>query len=147
MKEDHMAISGNSQQGTSGEFLAQPFVVRVTGTRGEGVSSVPVTWTVVSGSGEFGVPAEITPTAADGVALISFRPTRPGPTTVIAKVDRVQGSPATFTVLADGPVVVLIRFGPLFDCYPGGSDQDPSRFLGPEGTITSRTRITHRRPA
>lgn len=27
-------VSGNSQQGTSGEFLAEPFVVRVTRRRG-----------------------------------------------------------------------------------------------------------------
>lgn len=88
-------------------------------------------WTVASGSGEFWFPDAFTRTAADGVAKINFRPTRPGPTTVIATVDGVQGSPATLTVLADGPVVVLIRSGPLSDC----SGNDPSIFGGPEGTI------------
>jgi len=131
-------VSGNSQQGTTGEFLAEPFVVRVTNPQGTGVSSVPVTWTVVSGAGGFGLPSSITPTAADGVASMSFRPTTPGTITVNAKADGVQGSPATFTVDVIGPVppvVVLIRFGPLFDCYGAPSPQDPSIFEGPEGTI------------
>ena len=69
-------ISGNDQIGILGEFLAQPLVVRVSDTKGTGVSNVWVTWQVFTGSGVFGVTAGVTPTGPDGVASISFRPPR-----------------------------------------------------------------------
>jgi len=130
-------VSGNGQQGTTGEFLAEPFVVRVTNPQGAGVSNVSVSWTVVSGAGGFSTL--ITQTAADGVASVFFRPTTPGRITVNAwAADAVQGSPATFTVDVLGPLPpgdVLIRFGPIFDCYFTPANNDPSIFSVPEGTI------------
>lgn len=125
-------MSGNGQQGTTAELLAEPFVVRVTGTGGTGVANVRVWWTITSGTGELGTPVGLTHTAPDGVTSMSFRPTRPGPAAVMARVEGVlAGSPARFTVDVLGPPVVTIRFGPLFDC----TDDDPSRFLPPEGSI------------
>jgi hypothetical protein len=127
-------VSGNGQQGTTAEILAEPFVVRVTGSGGTGIANVRVWWTITSGTGELGVPAGFTHTAADGVTSMTFRPTRPGPAAVIARVDGgLPGSPATFTVDVLGPQVVTIRFGPLFDC----TDNDPSRFQVPEGGIAA----------
>lgn len=125
-------VSGNGQQGTTAEILAEPFVVRVIGTGGTGIANVRVWWTITSGTGELGVPAGFTHTAHDGMTSMSFRPTRPGPVAVIARVEGgLPGSPATFTVEVLGPPVVTIRFGPMFDC----TDDDPSRFQVHEGGI------------
>lgn len=131
-------VSGNGQQGTTAEILAEPFVVRVTGTGGTGVANVRVWWTITSGTGELGVPAGFTHTAHDGMTSMSFRPTRPGPAVVIARVEGgLTGSPATFTVEVLGPPVLTIRFGPMFDC----TDNDPSRFQVHEGGIPVGTLI------
>jgi hypothetical protein len=125
-------VSGNDQQGTTAQVLAEPFVVRVTGTGGTGIANVRVWWTITSGTGELGVPAGFTHTAHDGVTSMSFRPTRPGPVAVIARVEGgLPGSPATFTADVLGPLVVTIRFSPMFDC----TDDDPSRFQVHEGGV------------
>ena len=134
-------VSGNGQQGTSGSDLGEPFVVRVTGPGGTGVGSVPVRWTVVAGSGAFEVASANSLTASDGVAFMFFRPTSPGLITVRAQVDGLPESPAMFTANVTGYAVVVIRFGPLFDCYGTPSPYDPSIFEGPEGTIPLGSRV------
>lgn len=134
-------VSGDGQQGPSGIDLAEPFVVRVTGPAGTGVGNVPVRWTVVAGSGEFHITSAISPTASDGEAFMFFRPTSPGPTTVRAQVDGLPEWPAMFTANVTGYAVVVIRFGPLFDCYGTPSPYDPSVFEGPEGTIPLGSRV------
>jgi len=131
-------VSGNSQAGTLGEVLAQPLVVRVTDAAGAGVAGVSVRWTAIAGAGEFGSPTPATQTAADGMALISFRPTGTSNVTgvtVTATGDGLKGSPLLFTfhvLPPDVPAEVLIPFGPVFDCTGGA---DPSIFVGPQGTI------------
>ena len=47
-------VSGDNQAGVYGDFLAEPFTVRVTGAAGAGAAGVHVTWAVSSGQGEFG---------------------------------------------------------------------------------------------
>jgi len=136
-------VSGNSQLGWVGELLGQPLVVRVTSTEGTGVASVAVRWSIVSGAAEFGIPMSdtyLTYTGGDGRTSISMRPTAPGRITVSATADAVQGSSATFTIEVPEVVPasrVLIRFGPIFDCYGTPSPMDPSVFQAPEGTIAA----------
>jgi alpha-tubulin suppressor-like RCC1 family protein len=43
--------SGDSQVGAAGQVLGHPLVVRVTGTSGQSVPGVPVSWTVAEGGG------------------------------------------------------------------------------------------------
>jgi len=130
--------SGNGQEGMLGEFLAEPLAVRVTDPNGDGVAGVTVTWTINAGAGEFGVSTGVTPTSANGLASISFRPlATSGPTgmSVTAWAEGVDHSPVHFTlhVLApDVPAEVLIPFGPVFDCTGGN---DPSTFPTLLGTI------------
>ena len=131
-------VSGNGQHGITAEILSEPFVVRVIGTGGTGIANVRVWWTVTSGTGELGVPAGFTHTAHDGTTSMSFRPTRPGPAAVIARVEGgLPGSPATFTVDVAGPMVVTIRFGPLFDC----TADDPSQFQVHENGVPAGTLV------
>lgn len=126
-------VSGQDQQGKAGEPLPEPFVVRVTDDRGDGVEGVEVTWRVTTGAGHFGpdlYPTEESSTVSvdtdpDGTARVFFRPAILGTSTVAADVSGL--SPVRFTT---DVAVVVILFGPIFDCTPG----DPNHFLGPDGT-------------
>ncbi|HEV8195584.1 MAG TPA: Ig-like domain-containing protein [Gemmatimonadales bacterium] len=133
-------VSGDNQQGTLGEFLVSPLVVRVTDGRGSGVAGALVRWTILAGAGEFS--ANLAVTDANGETRVSFRPTG------FAGADGVQISaevngerPAVFVLHVLRPEVpseVLIQFGPVFDCTGGA---DPSRFSAPEGTIPVGTLV------
>jgi plastocyanin len=129
-----MAIaSGNNQQGAHNLPLAEPFMVRVTNSAGQGVAGVEVYWTVTSGAGWFAWHHDqaVTTTAAEGMTGVFFRPTVPGPSTstVTASAGGLQGSPLTFTVESDG---YRILFEPAFDnCGPG----DPAWFQPQEITV------------
>jgi hypothetical protein len=132
-------LSGNSQQGTVGAFL-DPFVVRVSSPAGAALASVPVTWAIVTGAGELGLPS-VTYTSADGVATMPLRPTAPGWIQVIATAAGVRDSPATFAVyIRDprAPIEVVIRFGPNFDC---GMANDPSYFQVSEEEIPAGSTV------
>jgi hypothetical protein len=137
-------VSGNNQLSQTGGFLAQRFVVRVTDADGYGISGIRVTWTVQSGTGEFegqGFTREATTeTGFDGTTSTSFRPNSPGTITVNARAIGFQGSGATFTVGAAGELVVVIPFGPDWDCL--GWDGSPASLFGaPTGTIPVGTRV------
>jgi hypothetical protein len=127
-----MAIaSGNNQRGSHNLPLAEPFMVRVTNSAGQGVAGVEIYWTVTSGGGALaGVPGQpfgysggdpnreeppqaVATTDAEGMAGVLFRPTVPGPSTsTVTASGGLQGSPLTFTVASDG---YRILFGPAFD--------------------------------
>jgi hypothetical protein len=137
-------VSGNNQQGTLGDFLVLPLVVRVTDGPGSGVAGASVAWTIQAGAGDFSVTPAVTRTDGNGEARVSFRPTGLGGAAgvkVTAGVAGVTGSPVQFVfhVLPPGvPSEVLIRFGPVFDCTGG---EDPSLFSVPEDTIPVGTLV------
>lgn len=124
-------VSGENQEGKAGERLPHPFVVRVTDERGAGVRNVEISWRVVSGTGDFSAPGGkrsstvSRPTDADGFARATFRPTAVGMSAVAAEATGLPGSPVTFTTEA---TVLVVNFGPLFDCG------DPTFFSGPDGS-------------
>jgi Big-like domain-containing protein len=113
--------AGDQHYGTIGQFL-DPLAVRVTDDKGSAVENLEVRWKVTAGAGEFDKTSGVTRTQTNGIASILFRPVQPGLTKVVAEADVIDGSPIVFTLSAAGPAVVVIRFGPLFDCL------DPSFF-------------------
>jgi hypothetical protein len=117
-------ISGDGQPARAGQELGAPFVVRVTDHRGNGVESVLVRWTVLSGEGILDEgrgsegfercppPTTNSRTDADGFARISFMPTWFGPTTVAAEMVHVEAPPVLFFADASDPgAVVTIMAG------------------------------------
>ncbi|HEX6252255.1 MAG TPA: Ig-like domain-containing protein [Gemmatimonadaceae bacterium] len=111
---------------------------RVLDADGRKVPGVPVTWSVTAGTGCFiaatGPPclAEVVSinTDANGVSAAHFLAAEVGIHGLAAAVDGLSGSPVSFSVEAL-PFIVVINFGPLFDCTGGN---DPSIFLGPDKT-------------
>lgn len=123
-------VSGNAQEGKAGEPLAQPFVVRVTDARGDGVEGAEVSWRLTSGAGRWGdgknaLQGLETTTNTDGVARALFLPTALGTSTVDAGLGD-HGLRVGFTTEA---TVMVIRVDVLFSCLEG-----PSIFAGPEGS-------------
>lgn len=108
-------ISGNEQHGKAGEQLAEPFVVRVTDAKGNGVSHAPVSFQVASGAGALdggcdghgGAMTRSSRTNSDGIATMTFRPTVLGPTTVTARIDELEDAAVTFRTEA---TVLVIEF-------------------------------------
>ena len=111
-------VSGNNQSAKAGEPLAHPFVVRVIDTVGMGVKGATVDFSVTSGAGtvaeaEDYVPGASVTTNADGLAQVTFLPKVLGRSEVRAAVVRSQAAPVTFAV--DARVLVIERWGPLYD--------------------------------
>lgn len=120
-------VSGDGQAARAGHPIPEPFVVRVTDHRGEGLANRLVTWTIVAGEGAFGDhfdsldPSQLdhrerycwpdstmsVRTDEDGFARASFTPTWFGPNTVVASAPGVHGSPVTFTTDASDPGAVI----------------------------------------
>lgn len=98
-------LSGDQQEGTAGEQLSQPFVVRVTNSDGRAVPEIPVSWRVTSGEGRWLALGEyvsgpiLTTTDADGVTTARFQPTTDEPSTVAAKVQGNSEVRVTLNVL------------------------------------------------
>jgi hypothetical protein len=116
-------ISGDNQPGKAGRHLGEPFVVRVTNHRGEGLGGRLVTWTVTSGEGAFDdyfetvdgyycgpLPAASVRTDAEGFARVSLMPTWFGPVSVTARATGAPG-PVTFTTDASDPGALLEIIG------------------------------------
>lgn len=127
-------ISGDNQPGKAGQPLGEPFVVRVTNLRGQGVEGVAVTWTITPGGGALGeatalafegvfdddferfdevqfgcalIDAQtVRRTDSDGIAQVRFMPTWFGPVTVTARAAGAS-EPVTFTTDASDPGAVL----------------------------------------
>lgn len=115
-------VSGDGQEGKAGEALPEPFVVRVTDDRGEGVEGVRVTWSVAAGAGDF--PQDVSwRTRRDGIHRVVFRPTALGTSVVAAEVVGLEGSPVTFSTEASG-VLIGFNYDPFGESW----------FAGPEGS-------------
>lgn len=97
--------SGDNQSGVVGEPLPQPLVVRVLGS-GVPEAGVAVTWTDSSGL----LSPTQTVTDAAGLASLPFTmPTRSGPITVYAVIDRSKDPPVAFHLQARaGPSTAIV---------------------------------------
>lgn len=115
-------VSGDGQEGKAGEALPDPFVVRVTDDRGEGVEGVQVTWSVAAGAGDF-LQDVSWRTRRDGIHRVVFRPTTLGTTVVAAEAVGLEGSAVTFSTEASG-VLIGFNYDPFGESW----------FAGPAGT-------------
>lgn len=103
-------ISGDAQQGSVTETLAEPFLVRVEDVHGNPVPGTVVRWTVTSGSGK--LSRSLSATDVDGHATSTLAlGTEAGEVTVEARLDEVGSvSPVVFKTFANpGPVAELVR--------------------------------------
>ena len=98
-----LAVSGDDQQGTSGEPLAQPLVVEVRDQYGDPLPGVEVTFVVTEGDGRLGeqFTRERTTTDANGrtEVLLTLGP-YPGPNSVEAVISGLKR--VTFGAAASG---------------------------------------------
>lgn len=93
-----VALSGLNQEGTTGQPLAEPFVVELQDAVGGGVADATLTWQVTSGVGE--LSASSVATDADGRASTTLTPRAPGSHTVTARLGALE--PAVFGARASG---------------------------------------------
>jgi hypothetical protein len=104
-------VSGDSQTGTVGAALSQPFVVQVNDSFNNPVSGVNVSFAVAMGGGSINPPTAVT--AANGKAqAIGTLGTTSGANadTFTASVSGVTGSPQTFTATANaGTATALLK--------------------------------------
>ena len=129
-------VSGDQQEATLGETLANLLVVRVRDANGAAAPGVLVLWKVAIGSGQFGAATPQTTTGVNGTTAISFRPTGANDLRVIVSAEVAgEKAPVFFNLHAvpgSVPLTVRIPYGPIFDCT---ESQDPSLFQAPQGTI------------
>ncbi len=91
-------FAGNSQTDTVAATLATAYAVRVTDNANNGVSGVPVAWTVTGGGGSI---TSSSMTDANGVATATrVLGTTAGTQTASAAVGGLAGSPVAFTATA-----------------------------------------------
>lgn len=90
--------SGDAQTDTVGATLPTPYTVRVVDTNENGVSGIPITWTVTGGGGS--VTMETDTDASGFATAVHVLGTMVGPQTVTAALGGVSGSPLTFTSTA-----------------------------------------------
>jgi hypothetical protein len=104
-------VSGADQLGKAGEDLSDPFVVRVTDAAGRGVNNATVSFHVASGAGALGGQCEgnerVIQTNLDGTAMVTFRPSVLGRSTVIA---RIAGRPDPSVTFASEASVFVVDF-------------------------------------
>lgn len=125
-----------TQTAVFGNNVTAPLGVRVTDAQGRGVQSVRVQWRVVAGAGTLiGLLQSDQSTATDnlGRSTVDVLATSIGEIQVEASVPGLVGSPVVFSIDVVRPPDVVIRFGPIFDCYGTPANNDPSVFAGPSG--------------
>lgn len=137
-------VSGSGWTDSTGDFLAEPFVVRVVDGQGQGMLGMKVSWGVLGPAGQFGIGPNRydlfrswTATDLNGVTAVHFRPVAPGVSRVWAAVSGLP--PVYFNGHAAGTAAVLIRAEPLFDCNGGN---DPTRFNDPVGVLPVGATVT-----
>ena len=123
-------VSGDSQSGTPGKALANPFVVEVADADGEAVAGIPVTFSVTAGGGS--LSAETATTDADGRASTKLTlGSRVGVNSVRATVSGID--PVTFSTSVEPniqvsktvtiPVLYFIESGALYRLAGGKSSK------------------------
>lgn len=91
-------VSGDAQTDTVGATLPTPYTVRVVDVNENGVSGIPVTWTVTGGGGS--VTGQTSTDASGFATAVHVLGTTAGPQTMTAALGGVSGSPLTFTSTA-----------------------------------------------
>ncbi len=125
------ALSGDAQNGTAGEALAETIAVRVFDRHGQSVPGVAVAWAVTGGGGSL-APLS-TETDATGEARASWTLGTAGANAAEARSEGLAGSPARFTAAASAanqpPVaqddVATTAFGTAVTIEVLANDSDP----------------------
>lgn len=88
-------VAGDHQEGTAGQLLDGPLVVRVTDEEAGAVENEEVTWTADPDSG--GLSSRVTTTDGEGLASVRFRPAVAGVNRVAAEVEGPDGPASRVT--------------------------------------------------
>jgi hypothetical protein len=94
-------VSGNNQSGTVGQPLANPFVVKVVDSNGNGVAGVMVVFAVTGGGGALSATVVGTDNLGMAAPTLTLGPAA-GTNIVVASSGSLTGSPITFTATAGG---------------------------------------------
>ena len=136
-------ISGDAQTGGRTTALANPLVVEVRDTQGNGVAGVNVDWTKTALSGA--LSEQVTQTNSQGRASVVYTlGTLPVQDMITASVSGLSGSPVTFTATAQdlGPVTVTVEMSGTAFVAPGGGDM-VTVLLGDEIEWVNRDAVLH----
>jgi hypothetical protein len=134
------ALSSQFLSGASGEYLSDPLVVQVRRSETP-MSGVNVAWIVEGGQGQFAkVPGAFlspatTLTDSEGIARIYFRPMSEGALTVTAIIGWPNATTSFAVSVSHDRSVIVVNFGPVFDCYGTPNNNDPSIFNGPKDSV------------
>ena len=90
-------VSGNSQTGTAGSALTNPFVVIVKDAHGNPVSGTTVSWVATGGGGTMAPSSSTTATSTGKAQSTLTLGTTAGTNSVEARVTGLTGSPVLFT--------------------------------------------------
>ena len=125
-----IAIQSGNNQTLSVNSVAQPLVVKVTATDGLGVGGVNVGFAIQAGGGTLG--ATQATTDANGLATVGYTfGATPGAVTILASVQGLSGSPATFSLTGTSSAVTQLVF----------ASQPTSAVVGSSiGTVTVEAR-------
>ncbi len=126
-----LPASGDGQQGTAGNKLGQPLVVRLTDRFGNGISGGTVTWTVASGGGTV-APATATLDSSGNAATVLTLGPAAGRNTVSA---RSAGLSVLFT--ATGTLITGAAANATVTVQPSAAAQNTIAFpIQPQVRIT-----------
>ena len=101
-------ISGDVQEGATGEALTTPFVVEVMDEHGSPVQGGPVTFAVTVGSGSLSTTTTITDAAGRAQTTLTLG-RKPGKNTVSVTATEITRSVLIFVAIATGEPVQLIE--------------------------------------
>ena len=111
-------VSGDSQSGTPGDALANPFVVEVKDADGETIEGIPVTFSITAGGGS--LSAMSATTDEDGRAGTTLTlGSRAGVNSVEASVSGVD--PVTFSTSVDAKILVAAANRPVMYWIANGA--------------------------
>ncbi|MGA9838609.1 MAG: Ig-like domain-containing protein, partial [Gemmatimonadaceae bacterium] len=98
-------VSGDGQSAAAASALANPLVVRVLDSHGNGVAGVTVGWTVAAGGGAVSPASSTTDSTGAAQATLVLGPA-PGLNTVTAQVD--PSISVTFSATGTAPSLTLV---------------------------------------
>ena len=111
-------VSGDSQSGTAGDALANPFVVEVKDEDGETTEGVPVTFSVTAGGGRLSATSATTDRNGRAETTLTLGRQR-GVNSVQASVSGVD--PVTFSTSIDAKILVAAANRPVLYWIAGGA--------------------------
>ena len=111
-------VSGDSQSGTAGDALANPFVVEVKNADGETIEGVPVAFSVTAGGGRLSATSATTDRNGRAQTTLTLGSQR-GVNSVQASVSGVD--PVTFSTSIDAKILVAAANRPVMYWIAGGA--------------------------